>query len=1004
MNEFTLDINVNSKRWLNPNYLTRLLPCSQIPTLYYNDSYVFNLNLYNEDLTPYVIPENPTIVFAGDVNRDHSDCLMLYVTGSEIEVIDAEQGKLRLTFQCWRESFYNKAGCDMIVNLKINDSTVLEDRLFAKVGAYSGEIPGGDGCITNYNDLEDRPKINGVTLEGDKTSEELNITQVQSDWDESDSSEPSYIRNKPTHFEQVQADWEESDSAAADYIKNKPVIPDPQVQADWDQSDSTAVDYIQNKPVIPEPVPQVQSDWDESDSEAVSYILNKPVIPEPVSQEQADWDESDSSAVDYIKNKPIIPEPIPQVQSDWDESDSAAVDYIKNKPVIPEPVPQEQADWDESDSSDVAYIQNKPDLSVYMPKAGGTFTGDVDVNGILRLELGKSLVLRSQNAQATGYSSIVVGTSDNYANYALCIGIANKLYGQAGIAAGTNCNVAQNYAYAFGVGNRTSLSAQTVVGQYNDPDSDAYLVVGNGTADSSRSNAFVIKTTGDAVLAGDLTFTPAGGTSTTLSNVIASIPAAQVQSDWDESDSSDTSYIQNKPDLSQYALASNVLSLEGGTLTGTLTISRDTVPRPQIELVFNGTTGFLVNNNKLQLGGNHTTSDNYGSVAIGYQNASTGGFGCMTLGRGLNNTINSSLVVGEYNAADTEYVFICANGTSTSERANAFVVKKSGDAALSGDLTFTPAGGSPTTLSDVIASIPAAQVQSDWDESDSSDTSYIQNKPDLSQYALTANTVLKTGSDLTGGLVFNYNSFDALISGKINDTVYTVLKPGSLILGAGSTTTASTGSLVVGRCEATRGNGCVAIGNSCGNYHESSLVAGIGLSSSASAQCTVGGYNTSDTDARFIVGNGTGTAARSNAFVVKKTGDAVLAGTLTTAGTEIVAATTNIVPQDNKVYQHTLADSDVLTIDTSALTSNHQVSFELHLTQPSSPVAFTLPNNIVWSAGTDFASGNPAPVINSGDTLYCIVLRWTGRRLLGSLAYTEYVGDLSDSDSSSSGV
>lgn len=896
MNEFTLDINVNSKRWLNPNYLTRLLPCSQIPALYYNDSYVFNLNLYNEDLTPYVIPENPTIVFAGDVNRDHSDCLMLYVTGSEIEVIDAEQGKLRLTFKCWRESFYNKAGCDMIVNLKINDATVLEDRLFAKVGAYSGEIPGGDGCITNYNDLEDRPKINGVTLEGDKTSEELHITQVQSDWDESDSSEPSYIRNKPTHFEQVQADWDESDSEAADYIKNKPVIPDPQVQADWD----------------------------ESDSEAVSYILNKPVIPEPAPQEQADWDESDSTAVDYIKNKPIIPEPVPQVQSDWDESDSSDPSYIQNKPAIPEPVSQVQADWDESDSSDVTYIQNKPNLSVYMPKAGGTFTGPVVIEST---ESSASFQIH-----ASGTSN---GLSIRKDGYTVTLGTGNVATGNYGSIAIGYLSSASGSSGCVSIGHTiTNTRSQCVaIGKYN-TDIDAYLVIGNGVQ-GANNNCFVVDRSGNVEMDGDLTFTPAGGTSTTLSDVLASIPDAQVQSNWDEVDSTAVDYIKNKPTIPSTAAEVGALSLEGGTLTGNLIINRDSLPRPQIQLIFNNNAGFSVNNNNLRLGGNLTVSEVYGSVAIGYQDSTTGGYGCMTLGQGLTNAVNSSLVVGKYNDTDTDYILLCGNGTATDSKSNAFTVYTSGNATLAGDLTFTPAGGTPTTLSTVMSNfIPK---QGDF------------GAP-LSENATVINLTNAAGNivryNISGGIGF------ITIGSEANASFYTVLS---------------------GRETRVTGSISVSVNTPVVNLNKVNNALAI----------NVGGKKIYD--------------ASTEDFSLPANLD--VAGTLTTAGTEIVAATTTIVPQDNKVYQHTLADSEVLTIDTSALTSNHQVQFELHLTQPSSPVAFTLPSNIVWSAGTDFASGNPAPVINSGDTLYCIVLRWTGRRLLGSLAYTEYVGDISDSSS-----
>ncbi len=52
-------------------------------------------------------------------------------------------------------------------------------------------------------------------------------------------------------FEQVQADWNEVDTDDPGYIRNKPVIPAAQIQSDWSQADSGAVDYIKNKPSIP---------------------------------------------------------------------------------------------------------------------------------------------------------------------------------------------------------------------------------------------------------------------------------------------------------------------------------------------------------------------------------------------------------------------------------------------------------------------------------------------------------------------------------------------------------------------------------------------------------------------------------------------------------------------------------------------------------------------------------------------------------------------------------
>lgn len=50
---------------------------------------------------------------------------------------------------------------------------------------------------------------------------------------------------------QVQSNWNETDSTSPAFIQNKPTIPAAQVQSDWNQSDNTAVDFIKNKPTIP---------------------------------------------------------------------------------------------------------------------------------------------------------------------------------------------------------------------------------------------------------------------------------------------------------------------------------------------------------------------------------------------------------------------------------------------------------------------------------------------------------------------------------------------------------------------------------------------------------------------------------------------------------------------------------------------------------------------------------------------------------------------------------
>ena len=109
-------------------------------------------------------------------------------------------------------------------------------------------------------------------------------------------------------------------------------------------------------------------------------------------------------------------------------------------------------------------------------------------------------------------------------------------------------------------------------------------------------------------------------------------------------------------------------------------------------------------------------------------------------------------------------------------------------------------------------------------------------------------------------------------------------------------------------------------------------------------------------------------------------------------GDEIVTlAGTAITPQHGAVFKKTLAASDAFTISTADLTAGKQVTFELHLIQPSTAVSFTLPNTLLWPDADEFASGNQPPAMSDADTLYCIVIRWDGSDLIANLAYRKEV-------------
>ena len=69
----------------------------------------------------------------------------------------------------------------------------------------------------------------------------LAFNQIQADWTEVDSSDPSFIKNKPTLA---------NVAISGDYssLLNKPTIPSAQIQSDYTQTDNTQLDFIKNKP------------------------------------------------------------------------------------------------------------------------------------------------------------------------------------------------------------------------------------------------------------------------------------------------------------------------------------------------------------------------------------------------------------------------------------------------------------------------------------------------------------------------------------------------------------------------------------------------------------------------------------------------------------------------------------------------------------------------------------------------------------------------------------
>ena len=111
----------------------------------------------------------------------------------------------------------------------------------------------------------------------------------QPDWNETNTSSPAYINNKPTALDPP--DWT-AEEGQGGFIKNKPTSQD--FQANWNETDKNSLGYIKN-------LPSSFANWDAGYGE-FGYIENKPSIPKVV---YADWSVTSRTKKDYIYHRPF---------------------------------------------------------------------------------------------------------------------------------------------------------------------------------------------------------------------------------------------------------------------------------------------------------------------------------------------------------------------------------------------------------------------------------------------------------------------------------------------------------------------------------------------------------------------------------------------------------------------------------------------------------------------------------------------------------------------------
>ena len=169
----------------------------------------------------------------------------------------------------------------------------------------------GGGGTTNYNDLTNKPQINGVTLQGNKTTSNLNISYNDLTNKPTIPSKTSDLTNDSNFVTSSELATVATTGSYND-LTNKPQINGVTLQGNKTTSNlNISYNDLTNKPTIPSKTSDLTNDSNFVTSSELATVAttgsyndltNTPTIP--AAQVNSDW--NSASGVSEILNKPTL--------------------------------------------------------------------------------------------------------------------------------------------------------------------------------------------------------------------------------------------------------------------------------------------------------------------------------------------------------------------------------------------------------------------------------------------------------------------------------------------------------------------------------------------------------------------------------------------------------------------------------------------------------------------------------------------------------------------------